>query len=168
MSTARATALWSWSGPATVATQRTFSLVVSSPVLKPFQLCSSPHFVSNWSSLRMFSGSDDEETDDRKTTTVFDYFNDLKFFKKERDRLDFVNRLNDLDEEEKMMLMKTTHEFFEVAWKIEMKDEKGEQEHFFRDHIFGCERLKVVTEYSNWKDYYGYSVDNDKTNDHPR
>ena len=65
-----------------------------------------------------------------------------------------------------MMLMKTTHEFFEVAWKIEMKDEDG-VEHFFRDHILGCERLNVLTEYSNWKDYYGYGVDDDKTDDHP-
>ena len=156
--------------PAAVAIQRTSRLVALSlpPRATPFQLDDSrPHFATN-GSCRMYSTSDDTETDDRQTKTVLEYFNDNKFFEQNGDRKHFEDRFSNLDKDKKMMLMKTTHEFFEIAWRHEKRDGGRGLDKFLRDHIFGCKDDKVLLEYVLWKRYYGIGLDKDHIDDQPR
>jgi hypothetical protein len=151
-----------------VATHRTSRLVFSSPRLEPFQLRSSPHFLTNRSSLRMFSSSDDKETDYRKTKTVFEYFNDIEFFENERHRSIFVNWFNDLDEVKKIMLIKKTREFFRIGRQKERVDGGRVLEKFLRDHTYICKEEEVLAAYVRWKRDNGICLDNNHVNNGPR
>ena len=159
-----AQAFASWSGPSSTmrTTQRTSRLVLPSPRRwEPFHLGRTPHFVSSVSCWRMFSSTppeDDEETDDRKTQPVFDYFNNIKFFRYDEDRIYFENRFSRLNEDDKRMLMKTTHEFFELA----RKKERWSLGTFLLKHIHGCQYDNLLGEYVLWKRDHGIGLD-----DHP-
>jgi len=98
----------------------------------------------------MYSNSDDKEHHDRQTKTVSEYFNNIKFFENDEDRIHFVNRSTRSLGEKKMMLMKTPHEFFEKAWS-EVKYNEVALKYFFKENIYGCKADAVLLDFDKWK-----------------
>ena len=106
------------------------------------------------------------ETDDRKTTTVYDYvLSRADFFEDDEDRSDFEKKFTRLTEDKKMMLLKTTHDFYLQAW-----EEGGENEpileNFFTKSIYSCKSENVVLDFYQWKRIHG--IDNAQVKNQPR
>ena len=98
----------------------------------------------------MYSTSDDNETDDRKTGTVLAYFSKPHFFENIGDQINFVNRYERLDRDQKMKLLRTPHEFFHEALQEGSHDEFV-LKYFFKDNVYGCNAYAVLLDFNEWK-----------------
>ena len=85
------------------------------------------------------------------TQTALNYFNNTYFFKNDGDRISFVNRLDD-NEDEKQILSVALDKFFQMAFARDKEDGVNGLGHFFANNIYGCRFQKVLEAYNEWKE----------------
>ena len=82
-----------------------------------------------------------------KEGTAFDYFNDLRFFENDEDRIWYMNSLN---KEEKAKLHGTYEAFYRTVWETYEHDVDA-IERFFVKTIKRCNSQAILEDFYKWK-----------------